>query len=377
MPYPEKTAKEMTRARAKKATPSASLPAPARATVAIAFVQGMLAGLEHAGRDTARLLESAHIATQVLNDPGARIPVDRYADLYNRINSELDDEGFGLFSIPIRSGTFEFLCRSTITAPTLAEAIERSVRFLRLLLPDLGVRLDIHPEQACLSIGENRPLVIGRVFAFEWLLRLLHGLFSWLVGRSIVLDSVAFPYPRPDHAEDYALIYTAHSTFDAERLTAVFAANLLDLPIRRDEAALQSFLDGAPGKLTTLYRRDREIVLRVRNALRDALPASSSLAEVARTLNLSPRTLHRRLEAEGSSFQAIKDALRRDLAINRLAKTRQTLAAVAAELGFTDSAAFYRAFVRWTGIAPAHYRRRLQAAGHAPGGRRQYTPPQL
>lgn len=370
MPYPEKTAK-------KRATPSAALPAPARATVAIAFVQGMLAGLQHAGRDTVRLLESAHIAAQVLNDPGTRIPVDRYADLYNRINSELDDEGFGLFSMPIRSGTFEFLCRSTITAPTLAEAIGRSIRFLRLLLPDLGVRLDSHPEQACLSIVENRPLVIGRVFAFEWLLRLLHGLFSWLVGRSIVLDSVAFPYPRPDHAEDYALIYTAHSTFDADRLTAVFSANLLDLPIRRDEAALQSFLEGAPGKLTTLYRRDREIVLRVRNALRDALPVSSSLAEVARTLNLSPRTLHRRLQAEGSSFQAIKDALRRDLAINRLAKTRQALAAVAAELGFADSAAFYRAFVRWTGIAPAHYRRRLQAAGHAPSGCRQDASLQL
>lgn len=377
MPYPEKTAKEMTRERIKKATPSAALPAPARATVAIAFVQGMLAGLQHAGRDTARLLESAHIAAQVLNDPSARIPVDRYADLYNRINSELDDEGFGLFSMPIRSGTFEFLCRSTITAPTLAEAIERSIRFLRLLLPDLDVRLDSHSEQACLSIVENRLLVIGRVFAFEWLLRLLHGLFSWLVGRSIVLDSVAFPYPRPDHAEDYALIYTAHSTFDADRLTAVFAANLLDLPIRRDEAALQSFLEGAPGKLTTLYRRDREIVLRVRNALRDALPASSSLAEVARTLNLSPRTLHRRLEAEGSNFQAIKDALRRDLAINRLAKTKQALAAVATELGFADSAAFYRAFVRWTGIAPAHYRRRLQAAGHAPSERRQDSATQL
>jgi len=377
MPYPEKTAKEMTRERIKKATPSAALPAPARATVAIAFVQGMLAGLQHAGRDTARLLESAHIAAQVLNDPSARIPVDRYADLYNRINSELDDEGFGLFSMPIRSGTFEFLCRSTITAPTLAEAIERSIRFLRLLLPDLDVRLDSHSEQACLSIVENRLLVIGRVFAFEWLLRLLHGLFSWLVGRSIVLDSVAFPYPRPDHAEDYALIYTAHSTFDADRLTAVFAANLLDLPIRRDEAALQSFLEGAPGKLTTLYRRDREIVLRVRNALRDALPASSSLAEVARTLNLSPRTLHRRLEAEGSNFQAIKDALRRDRAINRLAKTKQALAAVATELGFADSAAFYRAFVRWTGIAPAHYRRRLQAAGHAPSERRQDSASQL
>ncbi|MBL8393822.1 MAG: helix-turn-helix domain-containing protein, partial [Candidatus Accumulibacter sp.] len=187
------------------------------------------------------------------------------------------------------------------------------------------------------------------------------GLFSWLVGRSIVLDAVAFPYPRPEPAEDYALIYTAQSTFDARELGALFAANLLELPIRRDEAALQAFLDGAPGKLTTLYRRDREMVLRVRNALRDSLPAAVALADIARSLHLSPRTLHRRLEEEGSSFQAIKDALRRDLAITRLAKTRQGLAQIAADLGFADSAAFYRAFLRWTGMAPAHYRRRMQA----------------
>lgn len=357
MPYPEKTA----RTGPENLPSMAGATSPVRATVAIAFVQGMLAGLGRAGRDSAPLLERAHIAGRLLSDPQARVPIDRYAELYNLINRELDDEGFGLFSLPIRSGAFEFLCRSVITAPTLEQAIERSARFLRLVLPDLAVRLDCNPEQACLCITELRPLAIGRVFAFEWLLRLLHGLFSWLVGRSIVLDAVAFPYPRPEHADDYVLIYTAQSTFDARELGALFAANLLELPIRRDEAALQAFLDGAPGKLTTLYRRDREMVQRVRNALRDSLPAAASLADIARSLHLSPRTLHRRLEEEGSSFQAIKDALRRDLAINRLAKTRQGLAQIAADLGFADSAAFYRAFLRWTGMAPAHYRRRMQA----------------
>lgn len=364
MPYPDKTA----------SPPAAA--APIRATVALAFVQGMLAGLEHTGRDTAHLLERAHIAAQALRDPATRIPVDRYAELYNLINHQLDDEAFGLFSQPLRVGSFEFLCRSIVTAPKLAEAIERSIRFLRLLLPDLAVRLESRSEQACLCISENRSLQIGRVFAFEWLLRLLHGIFSWLVGRSIVLDSVAFPYPRPQHADDYVLIYTAHSTFDATGLTATFAANLLDLPIRRDEAALLSFLDGAPGKLTTLYRRDREMVLRVRNILRDSLPAANSLAEVASALHLSPRTLHRRLEEEGSSFQCIKDAMRRDLAIDRLAKSRQAITQIAVELGFADSAAFYRAFVRWTGMAPAQYRRRLQTAAGGAGANDQGAPGQ-
>lgn len=358
MPYPEKTA-----------TPPAGA---TRATVAMAFVQGMLAGLRHAGRDPAPLLDRTHIPRQILCDPTARVPVARYADLYNLITDELDDEGFGLFSLPMRSGTFEFLCRSVVTAPTLVDAIERSIRFLRLVLPDLAVRLESNPEQAFLCIGESRPLQIGRIFAFEWLLRLLHGLFSWLVGRSIVLDSVAFPYPRPQHADDYALIYTAGSTFDAPALTAVFAANFLDLPVRRDEAALLAFLDGAPGKLTMLYRRDREMVLRVRNALRDALPTPGSLGDVAQTLHLSPRTLHRRLAEEGSSFQAVKDALRRDLAISRLAKTREGITQIATELGFADSAAFYRAFVRWTGMSPAQYRRRLHGTGN---GRRERGSP--
>ena len=341
------------------------------ATVANAFVEGMLAGILHAGQAPAGLLERAGIATHVLEDSTARVPVERYAALYNLVNSELDDEGFGLFSVPMRCGSFEFLCRSVLTAPTLAEALLRSARFLRLILPDLAVSLEQNRQEARLLIRETQPLAIGRVFAFEWLLRLLHGLSSWLVGRSLVLDAVSFPYPRPAHADDYALIYTAHSRFLGEAaagepaapddtLIACFAANLLDLPVRRDETALQSFLVGAPGRLSTLYRRDREMVLRVRDCLRDALPEPRTLAEVADQLHLSPRTLHRRLEDEGSSFQGIKDALRRDLAISRLTKTQQSLARIAGDLGFADASAFYRAFVGWTGMAPTHYRKRLK-----------------
>jgi AraC-like DNA-binding protein len=361
----------------KIATPLNTNFARPHASVAMGFVQGMLAGPTRHGLDPTPFLTRAGIAPEKLNDSAARIPVERYAALYNLLNNELDDESFGLFSMPMRIGCFEFLCRSSITAPTLAEAIARCARYLRLVLPDLAVSLECERDKARLYLCETQTLNIGRVFAFEWLLRLLHGLCSWLVGRSIVLDAVRFPYPRPAHADDYSLIYTANSTFSTfstfssltglpdsstvdTRLMATFAANLLDLPIRRDEAALQNFLIGAPGKLTTLYRRDREMVLRVRNCLRDALPNAAPLAEVAKHLHLSPRTLHRRLEEEGASFQAIKDALRRDLAINKLARTSQALASIATDLGFADASAFYRAFVGWTGMAPAHYRRRLK-----------------
>lgn len=343
------------------------LPRP-RATVAMGFVQGMLAGVTARGGDAGPLLERAGIGREVLHRPDVRVPVERYAALYNLLIAELGDEGFALFSTPLPPGTFEFLCRSVISAPTLGEALQRSTRFLGLVLHDLSVHLEIGTAgQALLRIREERPLAVGRVFAFEWLLRLLHGLASWLAGRSIVLERVQFPYPRPAHADDYALIYTAQSDFAADSLAASFSATLLDLPIRRDEAALASFLEGSPGKITTLYRRDREMVLRVRDILRAALPELPDLDGVARQLNLSPRTLHRRLEEEGSSFRAIKDALRRDLALSRLTKTSQPLGQIAADLGFADPSAFFRAFVSWTGTSPSQYRKRLRAQKERPG----------
>ena len=184
------------------------------------------------------------------------------------------------------------------------------------------------------------------------------------MARGLALDAVAFPYARPAHAEDYALVYTERSSFDAQRLSARLQANLLELPLRRDEAALVGFLDGAPGKITTLYRRDREMVFRVRDILRDALPQNLSLEEVAERLHVSPRTLHRRLEEEGSGFRNIKEATRRDIAYARLAKTRQPIAGIAAELGYADPSTFYRAFVAWSGVSPERFRD--QATGRKP-----------
>jgi AraC-like DNA-binding protein len=337
------------------------------------FVSGMLAGLQRRHIDPAPFLSAAGID---IADTARRVPVDRYAALYNLLNRALDDEGFGLFAQPMRIGSFEFLCRACLSAPTLAEGLQRASRFLRIVLPDLSVSVRRVRGRAELVIAEGRKLAAypddpGRVFAFEWLLRLIHGLACWLAGRGLALDSVVFPYRRPAHAGDYALIFTEDSRFAPTvpggkgTLVASFNANLLDLPIRRDEAALDAFLDGAPGKITTLYRRDREMVIRVRDLLRAALPGTPGLDEIAGRLHLSARTVHRRLEEEGSSFRAIKDALRRDMALARLGKTRDSIATIAADLGYADPSAFYRAFVGWTGMAPVYYRR--QWAGKPAG----------
>ena len=91
----------------------------------------------------------------------------------------------------------------------------------------------------------------------------------------------------------------------------------------------------------------------------EAVVAAAGLDAVAAAMHLSPRSLHRHLADEGANFRQIKDALRRDLALARLAKTDAPVASIATELGYADPSAFYRAFIEWTGTAPSDYRARL------------------
>ena len=344
-------------------TPTTPNPKFGSQTVSIGFVRGMLAGTGRTGLRSKDLLDHAEIATSLLHDASARVPVARYAALYRLINERLDDEAFALFSRPLRRGSFELLCRGALSAPTLADALDRIARYLKVILDDLDVELIQSGQAAVLIIAQEQDLPVGpdgRVFAFEWLLRLIHGLAAWLVAHPLPLDEVAFPYPPPLHAPDYELIFAPRYTFDAPRLEARFAVNLLSLPVRRDETALRLFLADAPASITTLYRGDRSLALRVREQLRAALPNPLSLPELARRLFLSPRTLHRRLEAENASVRGIRESLRHELALERLSKTTLPLSRIATDLGFADSASFYRAFLAWTGSGPREYRQRLQ-----------------
>ena len=101
----------------------------------------------------------------------------------------------------------------------------------------------------------------------------------------------------------------------------------------------------------------RSITHRIREILgedfRREMPSFEALTGL---LNMSARTLRRRLEREGTSYQRIKDNARRDLAIRLLRREGLTVSDVAERVGFSDPSSFHRSFRRWTGLAPGAYR---------------------
>ena len=96
--------------------------------------------------------------------------------------------------------------------------------------------------------------------------------------------------------------------------------------------------------------------LRVRAFLYGATWQNCQLPDAARALKVTPRTLNRRLKEEGTSFQSIKDALRRDIAIRALQLGTESIEQIAFDTGYSAPSNFHRAFYRWTNRTPGSYR---------------------
>lgn len=328
----------------------------ANATVPIAFVRELFAGTALDADARAALLRDAGIAAVRLDEGAARVTTDQFATLYRALARALDDELPGLFSRPVRGGTLKFLCSGMLEAASLRTALYRLTRFFRLVLDDL--RLELERDGGALRIVFEpwQPGVIARTFAQEILLRVIHGVSSWLVGRKIPLARIDFTYPRPAHASEYVFLYPGPAYFEQSRTAMYFALEDAASPIRQDRRTLSAFLQRAPGDWLFSSFAERVVSHRVREYLEPRLHEALGADAVARALHLSVRTLSRRLRAEGTGFQAIRDELRRDVAIRRLSGSTAPIAVIAADLGFEDATTFHRAFRAWTGSTPGAYR---------------------
>jgi AraC-like DNA-binding protein len=165
------------------------------------------------------------------------------------------------------------------------------------------------------------------------------------------------------------VMYSRRLRFDAAFTAVRFDAGQLAAPVIQDATTVKKFLRTAPQSVFLKYKNEDSWTARLRRRLRGSIGAGEwpVLEEIAREFDVAPTTLRRRLDAEGTSYQGIKDDLRRDAAIHHLCGSRLSIADIAALLGFQETSAFHRAFKRWSGVQPGEYRRRQ--SGVAPPAR--------
>lgn len=329
------------------------------ATVSVHFLHAMLAPIRRV-RDAAtiaRVLAEAGISPDLLDRPGARITREQFVLLYKRIAFELDDEMLGLWSRPIRGGTLKYLCLSLLDAPTILIALNRFLRFWNLILDDYRLQMSRQNGVVRIALLPRHPDVTVTILGHELMMRLVHGIVSWLLDREIPIARIEFAFERPAHAADYIFLYPGEVAYGAKESSVSIADTYCQMSFKREKHQLWAFLKRAPEDWAFSMIHRGSIGARTRAYLETRLDQAVDLQQLADAFHVSVRTLTRKFTDEGVSFQSVKDALRRDIAVQRLSKSTAPVAAIARDLGYTNAAVFCRAFKQWTGSTPMAYRR--------------------
>ncbi len=322
----------------------------------MAFIVAMVHAYERRGLSPVNALKKAQIPPETLHQADARVTALQMEWMSEAAMRELDDEALGWFSRRLPWGSYGMLVRASLTAPNLGVALQRWCRHHGLLTNDIGMALRTEDGLAHLTLTEHRDLGALREFCVVSVLRNALGVACWLSDSRIALRSTTLGFAPPRHAASYRVLFDGPTRFNAPVHSLQFDAGYLQLPVRRDEAALQRMLQRALLLTVRPYRRDRLLVEKVRQALAEQAQQCRTAEDLAVRLNLSTRTLHRQLRQEGASLQMLKDSVRRERAQQLLLKTHKPLKQVAAEVGFDNEKSFIRAFRTWTGQTPEAWR---------------------
>lgn len=328
---------------------------PTRAETPMAFIRAMVNAYAQRDMDPSAALRKAQITPSQLKSNG-RVTALQMEWMSEAAMRELDDEALGWFRRRLPWGSYGMLVRASLTAPTLGIAMQRWCRHHNLLTDDIALHLHSDKHTATLELHEHHPLGELREFCTVSVLRNVLGVACWLTDSRIDLSQTDLHFAPPPHQDSYRILFDGRCQFDAPLSRICFDAGYLQLPVRRDEAALQRMLQRALLLTVRPYRRDRLLVEKVRQALAEHPQATRNADDLAALLHLSPRTLHRQLQEEGASLQQLKDSVRHERAMHMLLKTKKTIQQIAAEVGFANDKSFMRAVRTWTGLTAENIR---------------------
>lgn len=341
------------------------------------FAVSLARMLDSRGLDAKRAWAEAGIDLRLLeagNPPPreASIPVSAYSALYRHVMTALQDETFGLRrDVHMNPGAFRIMCHSLLGSRTLGRAVRRMVEFHRVFFAGkLEMVLVVDGESAhfeFISAPEVRlaapaePGVPMTAVEAACCLSMWHRFFGWLIGHPLPLERVELCGRAPRETARYRQLFGIPVAFGAAVPAFRFPAGYLDYPLVHNEDSLREFLRSAPYQLLVMPADPGKLGLvdQVRALIgHDFSRGFPSFERITELLHMSAPTLRRRLKREGTTFQALKDACRRDASMDYLDRPELSINDVAILMGFTDPSAFYRSFKKWTGKTPGEYRAR-------------------
>ncbi|SEJ54486.1 AraC-type DNA-binding protein [Pseudomonas linyingensis] len=300
---------------------------------------------------------------RAMTDAARHLSAGAFAALYRSAIEHLEAQvALGDGHAPMGKRDVDLLCRCLLSCRTLADAIRCASDFCAML----------HPRAGILALSSNGAVAEFRMDSLRRRqspaaclvditgLLFYQRLFAWLIGEPIQPQRSFLGHPNREDAIPFLSLLNGPVEVGHPSYGFAFDAALLERPLRRHPAELESFLVDFPFRLaadeaTATIPLTQQVRSFLDAALARQLPMPTQ-QELGAVLSLSVATLRRRLQAEGSSYRALRDASLLDAAVHFLRSTQWPVERIAGQLGFSNAAALRRALVRLTGHSPSHYR---------------------
>ncbi len=316
--------------------------------------------LEARGQPARPLLADAEIPRFALEEPSYRISLQQELTFTRRALARLGGDVALEVGRRFHLSMFGVLGLAASCAPTLHESFRLLLAYPALAwgLIEITVWRDDAGETVVFVpgavVGELGDYFVARDMAA------LVTLFSNSLGQATVPTALRLRRPEPANARTYNAFFGCEVAFGAAENSFYLTHELWQrVPPQANEMS-RRFFENQCRDLSEQMRAPFRFADIVRGRLRHAVPIPG-LPVVAADLHLTPRTLQRRLAAEGENFGAILREVRAAKALELLERPGIAIADVSFRLGFRDPDAFSRAFRSWTGVAPTEYRRVRQS----------------
>lgn len=333
----------------------------AEPTVAAGFARGLLEFAVEKGADRAALLDESGIAPADLADQDARVPFRRYVALMRSAKRLTGDPALALhYGEHVDIANISIVGLIGLAAANMLEAFRQLNRYVRLVVEvDTGGadRFQLKTVDGALWMIDTRK----NPNDFP---ELTESAFSQLIAgpRRLYPDDFVreahFTHPEPAYRGEYARIFAAPMTFDSHWNAMRLSPTLVEHKVARLPFYVFGALLEKADRLLADLQRDSTVRGQVEAAILPVIHTGAvGMDAIAAKLGLSRQTLFRKLKAEGTSFEKVLDELRHRLATDYLASRKVSVNETAYLVGFSDPAAFSRAFKRWTGMSPKDARK--------------------
>ncbi|NWC96189.1 MULTISPECIES: AraC family transcriptional regulator [unclassified Pseudomonas] len=252
--------------------------------------------------------------------------------------------------------SYGMLGYALLTCATFGDALRLALRYPALLGTLFELSLVEDGERVWFSAGDYRENPALETFNVEFCLVSLKVICDDLLGHPLPLLGARFEYDAPDYQARYRERFDCPLQFQATAHAFAFDRHWLDRPLPLADAVTHQAMAERCRKQNLEFTGRQAWLGRIRQLLASQLQAAPGLEGLAQQMNCSARTLRRHLHDQGCSYQELLDELRFERAKQLLGEDELPIYRIAEALGFSETASFRHAFVRWSGVAPSQFR---------------------